>query len=266
MSVTRYLKLLRKIINLIRFLGWYNAVKYFAFFITGNRSEITIETTIGAVVLRNNKSDIKVLYSSAVDEYPKLAMLINSKIDFYDFGGYTGLSALSANHFLQIDRTFIFEPITDNYKILHKNIQNIADAHTFQFGIGSDYAEIEFLAQPGEDWGWSAFNVVDENFTKSEVIKLKPLSSIQVDKSKVNFAKFDIEGSEICLLEKSNFETLLRFDLILIEFHESRVPGVTNRIVSALSDRYDLSKIGDEKILFFKKSLKMSHTVKHLES
>ena len=57
---------------------------------------VYVPTCLGKVSVRPRSSDIKVLYSCIFEEYRHLDRIIPEGFTFYDFGGYTGYSALAA--------------------------------------------------------------------------------------------------------------------------------------------------------------------------
>ena len=240
--------------KLLKFLGNRNSFFYLYHRFFTARSTIYLNTSVGQIAIRPKSSDIKVLYSSAVDEYPKLKSIIKAGAIFYDFGGYTGLSALCAKAFLKPKRIFVYEPMEENYKLLTYNVKDFTDIVSYNFGIGENSGLAAMSTKAGEDWGWSTFNnSVDETFTEFEKVHLEPLSSVDLDDAEFNFAKFDIEGAEKHIITENNFQTLKKFDAIFIETHEEQVPGITDKVRDKLKLTHNCTNLGDEKLFFSKK-------------
>ena len=249
-----YLKIAKKCYLLLRDLGLKNSFKYLLARFILRKESVNLETRIGNVLLRTNYSDIRVYFGCALDEYPLLKEKVPDTICFYDFGGYTGLSALSALKYLDIEKVIVFEPVLENYLFAKENLKSKGNVELHNYGLGQKSESVTVNAELGNDWGWSMFNAPGPNGAKGFAeVTLKTLPEIKFDRSKKNFIKFDIEGAEVFLLQKDNSRVLKKFNYIFIEFHESRVPGITDKINSLLMATHKVEKMSSEKILFTRK-------------
>jgi FkbM family methyltransferase len=250
----RWIKIGRKAVELIWFLGLISSLKVIFYRLMQPSGRLLIKTRIGNVLIRLKGSDLKVLHSSAVDEYPYLARVCSPGAVFYDFGGYTGISGLSANFFLKPKKIKIFEPVRENYELLEKNVEILDDVEIFKFGLGEFESYHSASSQAGQEWAWTVMDPGEKTGAiLEEQVVLKPLSQIGLMPNEFNIAKFDIEGSEIYLTSENNFSILKLFDVIIIEFHESLAPGITSKLSGMLSETHCQEILGDEKVLFTKK-------------
>jgi len=246
--------MLIKILRLLSEIGLRSFMVFLSsrYFIT--KDVIYVHTSLGKVAVRPRTSDIKVLYSCIFEEYRYLDRIIPEGFTFYDFGGYTGYSALAAKIFLKPSIMHIFEPIKENFELAKINLKNFSGVSFHNQGVGSETKSIKMTAKRDEHWGWSELETNISSPEMWQIVSIVKPTTITVDKTVFNFAKFDIEGSEKCLLVGYNMNWLQDFDAILIEFHDNIVPGVSTQIVGKLSQKFSMRELGQEKILFIKKA------------
>lgn len=246
--------MLIKILRMLGDIGLRSFMIFFScrYFIA--KDVIYVPTSIGKVAVRPRSSDIKVLYSCIFEEYRHLGRIIPEGFTFYDFGGYAGYSALASKKFLNPGLVHIYEPIKENFDLAKMNLRNLSGVSIYNHGIGSETKSIIMTAKRDEHWSWSEVEVNGSSPEMGQTVNIVKPTTIIIDKTVFNFAKFDIEGSEKCLLCSHNMQWLQDFDAILIEFHDNIVPGVSNQIVSKLSTKFSITELGQEKILFMKKA------------
>lgn len=118
-----------------------------------------------------------------------------------------------------------FEPWPSNFKILGDNVKRYVNAQIFDFGIGSDYREIEIRGSDEvSPWGekTGGKTVVSEmwNYGKNSEkyqVHIRPLDTVTAQIPPPIMLKIDCEGSEYEILYNSD---LSKMDIIVGEWHD----------------------------------------------
>ena len=130
----------------------------------------------------------------------------NASVNIVDIGANIGYQSLAYSHFLSTNRFLCFEPVSDNYYYLQKNISHIKNIELFKFALGKEEKE-ETISMPRwesqsrlSNLGLMSIRGGTGEF--SELIHVKKFDNLEVsfDKQEHIFIKIDVEGYEYNVL------------------------------------------------------------------
>ena len=170
------------------------------------------------------------------------------KLSVLDIGANIGNhTVFFAERFL---KTFAYEPVLKNFKLLKLNTENIDNVETFNFGI-SDTNEETVINVSKENMGGSSVVCKPLNTTSIEKIKLKNLNEENILNEKIGLVKIDTEGMEHQVLLGIN--EIIKRDQPIIWFEEN----IYEKIIDGSSTSINfLKSVGYSSFYTFKKKKK----------
>lgn len=117
-------------------------------------------------------------------------------------------------------RIYCFEPASNNYQILARNVQrNQINATLYQAAVSVEAGD-GFLSQQMSS---VEYTLVESPDTHTEQVRCVGLDQVFTlcGVERFDLIKIDIEGHEKILLENASDEWLLRFDRMIVEWHYS---------------------------------------------
>jgi FkbM family methyltransferase len=166
-----------------------------------------------------------------------------------DAGANIGLSALYFRMKFHDAKIICFEPETNNFEILRKNILQHNNIELVQKGLWSESTDIYLNS------GTSAYDFyITDAPTEATIGKIPCISIPDLIKQygivRIDILKLDIEGAEKQILA-SNTEWLDKVECLMIETHDRMVKGTGKALFDAMNDyEFDL-EVQDETLKFF---------------
>jgi len=141
---------------------------------------------------------------------PEVLNIINrilTKDDvFVDCGAHVGFISLVAERVCK--KVYAFEPETENYKYLVRNIElNDASVEALNYAVGDKNEEVELIINEDNDGGNCFWDVrkhpLNEESKKHDLVKqkVKMVTLDSVIKEPVKLIKIDVEGNELNVLK-----------------------------------------------------------------
>lgn len=158
------------------------------------------------------------------DDYIREGFDINVSDVVIDIGGNIGTFSLRAARAAKDGRVLCFEPNSENYSLLRKNISRngFENIMPFQMAIAGQPGTVRLFA--GGDTGLhstSASRGVDESaFEDVPCITLEQVFE-ENQIRKCNYLKIDCEGAEYEILYNTPCDVLSRVDKIVMEYHST---------------------------------------------
>lgn len=150
---------------------------------------------------------------------------INETDTIIDIGGHIGSFSVYAASQAKKGRVFIFEPLTENFAAIKKNIRlnRIKNIHPIQLAVASKKGTQKFYVFDDENSGTSNLYKLDNGHE----IKVKTITLPEVIKKhkikRIDFMKIDCEGAEYEILFTLPKEIIDSIGKVSMEYHE----GVT---------------------------------------
>ena len=144
------------------------------------------------------------------NEYIKwMELNIKNKINtIIDIGGHIGSFSLLANKFLKDNgKQFVFEPVSENFNLIRKNISINNLNHSikpFNYAVSNEIGVAKIFIS-SDNTGGSRLHLPDTSSKTYETVKVTTLDEIY-KKNKLEFAdviKIDVEGSEHSIITSS---------------------------------------------------------------
>ena len=165
-----------------------------------------------------------------------------------DIGANVGSTSIFFSINYPQSTIFSFEPVTETYEILKKNISNFNNIHSYKYAI-SDKDDFQRIYIDENRLGRSSLIKKHRNMenTNTEIVQLVNLNSFLRNNNieKIDILKIDCEGSEVEILESIKTK-LDKIALIYIEIHgEEKIEYLTKLLSKthneiAASDYIDL--------------------------
>lgn len=132
-----------------------------------------------------------------------------------DCGAYIGTSILYFKKLFPSCKVIGFEPDTDNYKILDKNINNwrFKDVKILNEAIWISNGFVDFQSN-GDMTG----HVTENKKTEKTISRIKSTRLLDLLEQKIDFLKIDIEGAEYDVLIDCK-DNLVNVENLFIEYH-----------------------------------------------
>jgi FkbM family methyltransferase len=160
-----------------------------------------------------------------------------------DAGANVGLFCVwLAKRFTQC-RIFAFEPSTENYTALQKNISStgVSAIATYQAGLGASDGTFKLRQSGDRSYDYQVeFEPTDER--SPDAIRIFSLASalVEAKSERIALLKCDIEGSECELFGAATHQELQRVDRFAIEYHDNLRPGALNLLKERLANTHAL--------------------------
>ena len=149
-----------------------------------------------------------------------------------------------------IQNIILFEPLSDNFDILHKNCQNLnANIEAYQVALGSEPREATMYVSDNEKQSSSILKPKvhlshhpDVKFPSKEEVEVHLLD--EYDCHNYNFLNMDVQGYELEVL-KGGSETLKNIDYVYCEVNRDEVYE-NNAYIEELDEylaNYNMSRV-----------------------
>lgn len=182
-----------------------------------------------------------------ISEMIYLKSNLKPHMNFVDIGANQGEFSLFASSVLNTGVVYSFEPVSNQFNMLLKNIElnNIKNIETFKFGLSDHQGELPVYTSSkptdlGNNEGLSSLYSSHERDIFEENIKLEVFDEyFKNDDLKIDFIKIDVEGAELFVL-KGMYNNLKKYKpTILIELSEDNFNSAgysTKDIIDFLSN------------------------------
>ncbi|MBW6535060.1 MAG: FkbM family methyltransferase [Mariniphaga sp.] len=138
-------------------------------------------------------------------------------------------------------KVFAFEPDPLPYKVLKQRTKDFSNITCYQQAVSTSNGKTKmFFHKERTQLNHEAYSVSSsiigekENIDNSHYIKIEIIDLVEfIDSfnSRVALIKMDVEGAEIKILEKIiERETYEKVDLLLVETHETKIPGHDEKV------------------------------------
>jgi len=161
-------------------------------------SNITVDTKHGfPIILSKKEAFITHWILELHDWEPKTTQFIKDNLKpgnvFVDVGANAGYFSVLASRIVgDKGRVYAFEPASDTYAVLLKNIQGLDNVHSYNVALSNYIGEANFYG--GENTGQRGLSISPTNGTKIlEKVKVTTLDNYNI---KPDMIKIDTEGNE----------------------------------------------------------------------
>ncbi len=208
--------------------GFKNWLRVLPFFLTKpphKKLHLKLRNPQVEIIVRS-AMDIWSVKETFLDQfYTRFGTPVQAGWTIIDIGAAIGEYSLYAALAKPGVRVFAFEPFSDSYQILHKNlvINGLQTVKAFQKAVWGRTGTLNLNLETGEPLQIYSYDAKSGD-DKSEGLLVEALSleeaiqSIQIDK--VDLLKMDCEGAEYEILRNASRETLAKIDRIIMEYHD----------------------------------------------
>jgi len=215
------------------------------------------------VFYRPGTSDRGLVYEILIRKPHKAEYHVDDRVKpkvIVDIGANIGITSLWLNRKFPDAKIYSFEPMQDNFEILQKNIDGIANIQAFNFGLGDADGEFDIYSNVDEN-NLGGFSIYQrENDPDNLGTKTVPIGKIQIRTAgdaltelgitKIDLLKIDTEGAEYDILSSIPDHYLQDCQWIMGELH-----GIKNFESLALLDKWMAigmrKRITSELFIFF---------------
>ena len=200
-----------------------------------------LQTTLPLLLSEARVSNLRIKYRKyTADEliikeiltkqsYPFERFVLKNGSIIIDVGAHIGCFTLILAKMVKDVKVFSFEPQSDNYRILKRNVRlnKLGNVCVFKKGLSKDGKGRKLYLSPSNT-GAHSISVIASN--KYSIIDCIALEDVLFNNgiTKVDLLKLDCEGAEYEILYSTSREYLDRIDRIIIEYHDFEDTG--NRI------------------------------------
>jgi FkbM family methyltransferase len=242
---------MKRLLKHLAFLGILKSIYLYLIFKLKFLKLISIKYKGYKIFMRPKTSDFFVLNQIFADkQYNPYHYVENPKV-IIDGGANVGMSSIYFNSLFPEAKIFSFEPDTNNFIMLNRNLGNLKNIKTFQKGLWGKSAKIYLNIISG----YVDFYVTEEKTPKTiaeiDCISIADLmTSEQLDS--IDILKLDIEGAEKIIFETDPEKWLPKVGCIMIETHDRMTPNSSKALFDALQN-YDFHlEVSGETLKFFK--------------
>ena len=189
------------------------------------------------IMIRTNSTDIMQLATVWLAEDYKIPEFdVNENDTIIDIGAHIGLFSLFVSDNCKNGKIYCYEPITENYNILMKNIElnKIKNIIPFNQAVSKENEKIKIYLN-SDDSAHSIFSS-GKDFVQVKSISIKSI----FDNNKINncnLLKLDCEGAEYEIIDSIPEEYFLRINKLIIEYHlASKKPILYDKLLKKLQD------------------------------
>jgi FkbM family methyltransferase len=210
------------------------------------------------VYYRTSTSDMTLIYEILLQSKYKSEYFfpdeLNPKIIF-DIGGNIGITAIYLSSKFPDAIIYTFEPLTENFEILKKNIQHYQNIKAFNVGLGAKNGSFKvFLSNDSENFGGVSLypdpvGNVAESYVLCEVNNINDIVK-KHNIGIIDLIKIDTEGAEYDILLSLEEKTLRNVSWITGELHGNRDFEVLNYLEN-LGFSIALKKEIDNRLFMF---------------
>jgi FkbM family methyltransferase len=194
---------------------------WLAFGVFGTLSRLQLRTTGLNVVVRRKTSDVRVLRDIFVRKEYDIPFSIDPEI-IIDAGAHIGLSVLFFRSVFPRAKIIAVEPNRQNYELLQRNCEGLANVKLIQAALWSKKTEIYLENPDASPWEYT-FTERPSGDVPTQTIT--PLELLEMSGGRIGLFKLDIEGAEKALFESGESEWLRKVDVLAIELHDRYLPG-----------------------------------------
>jgi FkbM family methyltransferase len=210
------------------------------------------------VYYRTSSSDMTLIYEILLQSKYKseyfFPLEINPKVIF-DIGANIGITAIYLSAIFPEAKIYAFEPMTENFEILEKNIENYKNIQAFNVGLGSKNGNFKiYLSNDSENYGGSSFypdptgNIL-ESYVNCEIKNINDIINI-LNLDSIDLIKIDTEGAEYDILTSIEEKFLTKTSWLAGELHGNRDFELLNYL-EHLGFSISLNKEIDNRLFMF---------------
>ncbi len=178
--------------------------------------------------------------------------------NFFDIGANIGFYSLKIAKKFPKSKVYAFEPISNTYNILNRNIQinSLHNIELFNFGFSNISKEAMFYYSNEESASASLANITDRENVKRIPAKLKTIDEFIEEKTiSIDFIKCDVEGAEFFVFQ-GGLKTLKRDKPIIfsemLRKWAAKFNYSPNKIIETLREiGYECYRILDKELVKF---------------
>ena len=142
------------------------------------------------------------------------------------------------------------EPENNNFDILMKNMSNY-NANLIKKGLFNEKCNLKINESPSGEWGFTVSKTKKGESFDVEATSVNDLMN-EYKINKIDIIKMDIEGSEYYIFDDSANSWLKKTKVIIIEMHDRKIPGCTNKVMSKMKELGFNYKVYNENYVFYK--------------
>lgn len=175
---------------------------------------------------RIGTSDVHVIHSVLLRRGRKAEYWISRPIQpatVLDIGGNIGAAAIYFAHTYPLAKVFSFEPITQNFALLKRNVSPYPNVQAFEFALGPRDESVQLIASPNARnvGGYSMFQRGATADCEQVSVRCRAIGGVLADigVSSPDLIKIDTEGAESRILTALPDAILSRVKWIIGELH-----------------------------------------------
>lgn len=223
----------------------------------GKVHEVKMKHLVHPIYLRSIRADMQSFVNTFIDPYLEKKPYL-SEVDFViDAGANIGYTAVLFATWWPESTIISVEPDKENYELTLKNTMSYPNIKVMHAALWNKESilKIEAGQEDGfvvREFGDEGGKVKQQNLTRG--VSIQQLLK-RYNKSKVDFLKLNIEGSEKEVFSENYDEWLPNTKTILVELHDGKNPGCSKAVFTAIN-QYDFSvaETASYGILFSEKS------------
>lgn len=157
--------------------------------------------------------------------------ILSSKATIFDIGAHLGAFTLYIKAQLPNSYIYAFEPASDNFLLLEKNVRQnkLINIKIFQKAVAANSGQV-FLNTTGRDsnaYQLSATGVAVSSVSLDDFLRTENIT-------KIDLIKLDCEGSEYEIL--SNFKNINQVKAIILEYHKQNSQFNSEYLINFLTN------------------------------
>ncbi|WP_110281027.1 FkbM family methyltransferase [Loktanella sp. PT4BL] len=199
--------------------------------------------------VRTSSPDIYVAMETLGGEFDSIVDLpLSDPLFIVDAGGYIGTASLALNSLFPSATIISIEPSPENFELLKANTRSIPNIHAVNAALVEDGGPntVGLAKSNTGHWGYQASSDTPVEHVQIPTTTIAKILS-EYDRDQLDICKMDIEGGEAPLLRAPR-DWLERVDVLIIELHERKRPGIERDFKTATSARLNFQLPG-EKVL-----------------
>ena len=210
------------------------------------------------VFYRSSSSDMILIYEILLQSKYKSEYFfpnnLNPKIIF-DIGGNIGITSIYLASIFPDAKIYTFEPLSDNFEILKKNILKYDNIEAFNIGLGSNNGSFKvYLGDDSENFGGVSFYPDQiENKSDSHILcEVRNINEVieELNIESIDLIKIDTEGAEHDILMALQEKILIDTSWITGELHGNQDFELLNYL-NSLGFSISLNKEIDNRMCIF---------------
>jgi len=249
-------KIILNIKKKIKFLGFFHTLRYYFYNFLKIKKLTKFKISKRDIYVRTSTPDLNVAIDSLEEEYINITDYINNNPNLIvDAGGYIGTSAIKLSEMFPESKIITLEPISENYKVLLKNIDNYTNIHPIKSALVSrNLGKISMRDRSTGEWGYTVVKKPSDQRNSRIIEEVNTITLVDIKNKfnlSINILKLDIEGGEKDIFENSKKE-VNEIDAVIVELHDRITKNCSSSFKEACGDKI-ISKLGSEKFIATKK-------------